>query len=100
MCGTMDIECHVTHAVQSMATGWADYGNQVSAEFFSTALNSLSTFWVKSETPVTLATQDGQTWTNSDPVAFLHDKTLPLTLSIFTVAILVAGLRMAWEQRA
>ena len=86
--------------VRAAADSVFDDLNQKSVDAATEALNSLATFWVKPKTPVTLATENGQTWTNSEPVAFLHDKVLLLSLSIFTLAILVAGMRMAWEQRA
>jgi hypothetical protein len=75
--------------------------NQKSVDAATQALNSLATFWVKPKTPVTLATTtDGQTWTNTEPVQFLHNQVFELSLAIFTIAILVAGIRTAWEQRA
>lgn len=102
MCGPTDLTCHVVDGVQSVATSWFDNFNRVSTDLFSTALNSLATFWVKPHTPVTLATPsgDGSTWTDSKTVAFVHQQTLALTVSIFTLAIIAAGVRMAWEQRA
>ncbi|WP_166678251.1 type IV secretion system protein [Kribbella kalugense] len=97
----MDMKCHVVDAVQSLTNGWFQNANKMSADFFSTALNSLATFWVKPKTPVALATpNDDGTWTNSGTVQFVHDKTLALTLTIFSLAIVIAGLRMAWERRA
>jgi type IV secretion system protein TrbL len=100
MCGPTDIKCHVLDAVQVAAGGVFDDLNQESVNAATQALNALATFWVKSTTPVTLATENGDTWTNSEPVGYLQDRVLLLTLSIFTLAILVAGMRMAWEQRA
>ena len=102
MCGPTDLECHVMEGVQSAATNWFDNFTRLSTDFFSTALNSLATFWVKPKTPVSLGTlsADGSTWTDSKTVAFVHEKTLALTLTIFGLAIVIAGLKMAWEQRA
>ncbi|MGW7683375.1 hypothetical protein ACWGID_21750 [Kribbella sp. NPDC054772] len=97
----MDMKCHVVEGVESAANGWIAEANRITADFFSTVLNSLSTFWVDPKTPIKLAsTTDGQTWTNSQTVQFVHNNTLPLTLTIFALAIIAAGLRMAWEQRA
>jgi len=98
----MDMKCHVVDGVQSVASSWIDTANRTSTEFFSTILNSLATFWVKPKTPVQLATStdDGHTWTDTKTVAFVHGQTLKLTLGILTIAIVIAGMRMAWEQRA
>ncbi|MEU8226584.1 type IV secretion system protein [Kribbella sp. NPDC048915] len=98
----MDMQCHVSSAVQSAANGMIANLERSATDFFSTVLNSLATFWVKPKTPLELATvsADGQTWTETKTVAFLQDKTLALTLTIFTLAIVIAGIRMAWEQRA
>ncbi|MEV5960844.1 type IV secretion system protein [Kribbella sp. NPDC051952] len=63
------------------------------------SLHSLATFWLKIDSP-TLATGDGQNWRDSLPVDFLHDKVLAVSGAVFTLAILIAGIRMAWEQRA
>ncbi|MFG1906933.1 hypothetical protein [Kribbella sp. NPDC048928] len=101
MCGPTNLTCHVVAGVQSVATNWFDNFNRMSTEFFSTALNSLATFWVKPHTPVALATPSGDgSWTDSKTVAFVHSQTFALTAAIFTLAIVVAGIRMAWEQRA
>lgn len=102
MCSPMDMKCHVVEGVQSAASNWIANANQVSTDFFSTILNSLATFWVKPETPVSLATSSdgGQTWTDSKTVAFVQGQTLKLTLTILALAIVIAGMRMAWEQRA
>jgi hypothetical protein len=98
----MDMKCHVVEGVQSAASNWIDNLNRISTDFFSTILNSLATFWVKPKTPVSLATSSdgGQTWTDSKTVAFMQGQTLKLTLTILTLAIVIAGMRMAWEQRA
>ncbi|NIK55323.1 type IV secretion system protein [Kribbella shirazensis] len=102
MCGPTDLKCHVAAGVESVANGWVDNVNRLTADFFSTVLNSLATFWVEPKTPVTLATSsaDQQTWTDSKTVAFMHEKTLGLTLTILAFAIVIAGIRVAWEQRA
>ncbi|WP_133996914.1 hypothetical protein [Kribbella sp. VKM Ac-2566] len=98
----MDMKCHVVEGVQSAANNGMATFERMTSDFFSTILNSLATFWVEPKTPVALATSsaDGQTWTESKTVAFVHEKTLGLTLTIFALAIVIAGMRMAWEQRA
>jgi hypothetical protein len=40
------------------------------------------------------------TFTDTGPIAFLHSHVLEVSLSIFSLAVLVAGMRIAWEQRA
>jgi hypothetical protein len=98
----MDMKCHVQDAVQSVANNGIANIERITTDFLSTILNSLATFWVVPETPVTLASSSdgGQTWTDSKTIAFVHEKTLVLTMTIFTVAIVIAGIRLAWEQRA
>ncbi|WP_410786959.1 hypothetical protein [Kribbella sp. C-35] len=98
----MDMKCHVVEGVQSVTSNGIANAERITTDFLSTILNSLATFWVKPDTPVTLASSSdgGQTWTDSKTVAFVHEKTLGLTLTIFALAIVIAGIRMAWEQRA
>jgi hypothetical protein len=58
------------------------------------------TFWLKPDAPGLLAKEHGDTWTNSGTVEFLQSKLLSVTAAVFVVAVLVAGMRIAWEQRA
>jgi hypothetical protein len=46
------------------------------------------------------STASCSTFTDTGPVAFLHSHVLEVSLSIFSLAVLVAGIRIAWEQRA
>jgi hypothetical protein len=77
-----------------------------------TGLEAVSTFWIKIDSP-TLSnehvkegctpapkTASCSTFTDTGPIAFLHSHVLEVSLSIFSLAILVAGMRIAWEQRA
>ncbi|MGW1343868.1 hypothetical protein ACWCOV_22675 [Kribbella sp. NPDC002412] len=99
MCNKVDIECHVKEGFLSVASSGLD---QVRTEANAAALDSLhslATFWLKVDSP-TIATGSGENWTNTAPVGFLQDKVLTVSAAIFTVAILIAGIRMAWEQRA
>jgi type IV secretion system protein TrbL len=98
MCGKMEITCHFTEAVQSVATSAMD---QLQQQVTRGALDTLEsmTFWLKPDTPA-LADQSGGTWTNSSTVEFLQGSLLGVTAAVFAVAIIIAGMRIAWEQRA
>jgi hypothetical protein len=98
MCTTVDIACHVREGFLSVASSGLE---QLRTEANSAALDSLhslATFWLKVDSP-TIATSSGENWTNTTTVAFLQDNMLGVSAAIFTVAVLVAGMRTAWEQR-
>jgi type IV secretion system protein TrbL len=99
MCNKVDISCHVSEAVLSVASGGLDQLRTDANAAALDSLHSLATFWLKVDSP-TIATDSGENWTNTTPVGFMQDKVLSVSVAIFTVAILVAGIRMAWEQRA
>ncbi|MEV8377301.1 type IV secretion system protein [Kribbella sp. NPDC056861] len=95
----MDLGCHIEEGFKSVVSNQFDAVLRELNEAALQGLHSLSTFWIKVPSP-TLASGDGQDWTNSAPVAFLQGNLHWLTATIFTLAILIAGLRIAWEQRA
>jgi type IV secretion system protein TrbL len=99
MCRATDIQCHVEHSVLAAAAAGFDQLRTQANEAALDSLHSLATFWLKIDSP-TLATGDGQNWRDSLPVDYLHDKVLAVSGAVFTLAILIAGIRMAWEQRA
>lgn len=99
MCGRVDLGCHVKEGIQSIAkSGLEELLFQLN-QAASDAMHSMATFWI--EVPeATIATGSGQTWEETGPVAYLHNASLSVVLSVFTLAIIAAGIRTAWEQRA
>ncbi|MFD7153440.1 hypothetical protein ACFV9C_02510 [Kribbella sp. NPDC059898] len=96
MCGKMDVACYIKDGFQSVANNAID---QIRHEVSESALSTLDsmTFWLRPQTP---SVANGQTWANSPTIEFLHSNLLGVTGSVFAVAIVIAGLRIAWEQRA
>jgi type IV secretion system protein TrbL len=112
MCGKVEIGCNIKEGFQSMITNQFDNLSQRMGETASTGLEAVAAFWIKIDSP-TLSNEhvkDGctpapktascSTFTDTGPIAFLHSHVLAVSLSIFSLAILVAGMRIAWEQRA
>jgi len=99
MCGQVDIGCYIREGFQSVATSALDQLKEGTNEAALRGLHSLATFWLEPGTPQ-LAEQQGQTWKNSDTVGFMQDRLLTVVAAVFIVAVLIAGIRTAWEQRA
>lgn len=99
MCGKMDLGCYIQDGFQSVATNAMDQLQQAITDGALNTLNAM-TFWLKPATPELLGTQHGDSWTNSGTVEFLQSNLLSVTAAVFVVAVLVAGMRIAWEQRA
>ncbi|MDX6282382.1 MAG: hypothetical protein QOH03_3453, partial [Kribbellaceae bacterium] len=99
MCGKVDIGCKVSEGLGNVISNAAEgLVRQVSDAVLS-ALHSQATFWVKIPSP-TLATEDANGhWKNQDTIAFLQTHTFWLTTTLFGLAIMLAGIRMAWEQK-
>ncbi|HEY3562191.1 MAG TPA: hypothetical protein VGL05_32210 [Kribbella sp.] len=92
----MEIGCHISEGLQAVAySAMEDFRHQISQGALN-VLDSL-TFWIRPATP---ALANERTWANSDTVEFLHSSLLGITATVFAVAIIIAGLRIAWEQRA
>ncbi|MFK4083490.1 hypothetical protein ACI2LF_05235 [Kribbella sp. NPDC020789] len=99
MCGKLEVGCQIKEGLVSAATSGLE---SIAKEVSQAALDSMhaaATFWIKTPT-ATIASGSGSHWTDSGPVDFLHDNTLTVTAAVFTLAILIAGIRTAWEQRA
>jgi hypothetical protein len=94
----MDLGCYIVDGFQSAATNVMD---QLAQQSTTAALNALqgATFWLRPKTPA-VAEQHGSTWTNSGTVEFLQHNLLAVTSAVFVIAIVIAGMRIAWEQRA
>jgi hypothetical protein len=96
MCGRLQVGCQVKEGLQAVATSALD---QMREQISQGALNTLDslTFWLKPESP---AVFNADTGANSGTVEFLRSNLLGVTGAVFAVAIIVAGMRIAWEQRA
>jgi type IV secretion system protein TrbL len=112
MCGKVEIGCNIKEGFQSMITNQFDNLAQRIGEMAVSGLQAVSTFWIRIDSP-TLSnehlkegctpvpkTASCSTFTDTGPIAFLHSQVLEVSLSIFTLTVLVAGMRIAWEQRA
>jgi hypothetical protein len=99
MCSKVNVGCQIKESFQGVVQDGFDELSRKVGESALASLHALSTFWVKIDSP-TLATQHGDRWEDSRTVGFLHQHVLTVSAAVFTVAILVAGIRIAWEQRA
>src|SRR5687767_13110088 len=99
MCGRLDVACQVKEGFQSVISSQFEALLEDMNRAALESLRSLSTFWINLESP-TLATGSGQDWTASGPVAFLQEHVIWVAGTVFGLAALVAGMRIAWEQRA
>ncbi|WP_329004733.1 hypothetical protein OHA18_15245 [Kribbella sp. NBC_00709] len=94
----MDLGCYIRDGFQSITTSAMDELRQQVNQGALRTLDAM-TFWLKPNTPA-VAQQHGESWTNTGTVQFLQDSLLGVTAAVFAVAILIAGMRIAWEQRA
>ena len=102
MCGPVDVPCGIKEGFASMVTNQFDMLATKLGELAESGLTAVSTFWItnKEVQPAPIATEHGNTWTASEPVALLHSHTMTLSIAVFVIAVIVAGMRTAWEQRA
>ncbi|HWD83543.1 MAG TPA: hypothetical protein VG497_31805, partial [Kribbella sp.] len=91
----MEITCYIHDGFQSVANNAMD---QLQAQVTGGALSTLRsmTFWLRPSTPSLADHQDRATGT----VQFLQGSLLSVTAAVFAIAIIIAGIRIAWEQRA
>ncbi|ONI67679.1 hypothetical protein BWI15_31775 [Kribbella sp. ALI-6-A] len=101
MCSVTDLRCSISEGFASVVSNQFETLAGKIGELAGSGLAAVSTFWIKNDAvqPDPIATQHGNSWTASEPVAFLHDRTLALAAAVFVIAVVVAGLRTAWEQR-
>lgn len=95
MCGKMQVGCYIQEGFQSVTTNAMD---QLQAQVTAGALSTLRsmTFWLRPPTP-SFADQQGRA---TGTVQFLQSNLLGVTAAVFAIAIVIAGIRIAWEQRA
>ncbi|MFI5710432.1 hypothetical protein [Kribbella sp. NPDC051620] len=99
MCGKVDIGCKVGEGIGNVISKATEALVQQLSDAVLACLHSQATFWIQIKSP-TLATEDAAGhWKNQSTIAFLQTHTFWLTTTLFTLAILVAGMRIAWEQR-
>ncbi len=99
MCGKLEIGCQIKEGFISVATSSLDSLLQQASQAALDSMHAMATLWLKVP-DATIATESGGGWKNSGPVEYLQQSTFTVVAAIFTVAILIAGLRTAWEQRA
>src|SRR3954470_4744229 len=98
MCGKLEIGCQIKQGFVSVATSSLDSLLHQASQAALDSMHSMATLWLKVP-DATIATNSGG-WKNSGPVEYLQHSTVPVVAAIFTLAILIAGARTAWEQRA
>ncbi|MDX6264679.1 MAG: hypothetical protein QOH84_6367, partial [Kribbellaceae bacterium] len=100
MCGKFDVGCKVSEGIGTVVGNVAEGIVRQLSDAVLSCLHSQATFWIKIDGP-TLATQDDTGhWKSQGPIDFLQQHTFWLSTTIFTLAIMLAGMRIAWEQRA
>jgi hypothetical protein len=100
MCLPTDVACHVTNGFDAVATNAL---KEVSASIGQAAMegiNAIATFWIKEPSPTLVTDAGGSGRQNSEMVDFLQSNVLWISGVVFTIAVLIAGMRLAWEQRA
>lgn len=100
MCGPTNVACHVGEGLVNAANSALGQLTEAIAKSASEAMNAVATFWIKSSTPEIVYGADTGTPRNTEIVQYLQDNILEISAALFTVAILIAGIRTAWEQRA
>jgi type IV secretion system protein TrbL len=100
MCGKVDVGCRVSEGLGTVISNVAEGVVRQLSDAVLSVLHSQATFWLQIDSP-TLATQDAKGhWKSQATIAFLQAHTFWLTTTLFTLAIMLAGIRIAWEQRA
>ncbi len=99
MCGQWQLGCHVREGMTNFVTDRLHGLTQEVGKAAASGLQSIATFWMKIDSPELGRTQAGDTFTNAEPVQFLHDYTAFIVFALATVAVVIGGARMAWESR-
>ena len=100
MCGPTQMSCHVVNGFRSAAaSGLKEMTNAIGNAAME-AMNGVATFWIKQPSPTLVVGADTPARANSPIVEFLQSNVLWVAGTIFTLAVLVAAIRTAWEQRA
>lgn len=100
MCGPTDLGCHITNGFNEVIGNALGKVAESIGDGALEAMNGVATFWIKQPTPPLVNDAMGPKPANTAIVNFLQGNLLYVTAAIFTVAVLVAAIRTAWEQRA
>ncbi|MFI5734373.1 hypothetical protein ACIA49_29930 [Kribbella sp. NPDC051587] len=98
MCGNFEVGCQVKEGFLSVAQSGVEAMAHQVAQAALDSIHAMASFWLK--VPTATISYESQGWTNSGPVEYLQHSTLTVVGAVFTVAIIIAGIRTAWEQRA
>ncbi|TCC52849.1 hypothetical protein E0H75_03630 [Kribbella capetownensis] len=100
MCGPTEIECHVFRGMNHVAANALEQIAKSIGQAASEGVQAIATFWIHQPSPALSVGADTSSPRNSAIVDFLQGNVLWVSAAVFTVAVLVAGMRLAWEQRA
>jgi len=96
MCRWNDVGCRAAEGIRSAVADQLDGLAQQIGKAAASGIQALATFWMRIGAP-TVA--DSGTLTNTKPVQFLQDGTTYIVFAMATVAVIIGGIRLAWEQR-
>ena len=100
MCGPTEMTCHIANGFGTVAANGLKELTKAIGNSALDAMNGVATFWIKEPSPTLVVGADTQNPANSAIVEFLQSNVLWVAGAIFTMAVLVAAIRTAWEQRA
>lgn len=100
MCGPTEVECHITRGLNDVAGNALQQIAKSIGQAAYEGIQAIATFWIHQPSPALSVGADTSSPRNSAIVDFLQGNVLWVSGAVFTVAVLVAGMRLAWEQRA
>ncbi|WP_406049586.1 type IV secretion system protein [Kribbella sp. NBC_00889] len=100
MCGPTEIECRISRGLNDVAGNALEQIAKSIGQAAYEGIQAIATFWIHQPSPALSVGADSSSPRNSAIVDFLQGNVLWVSAAIFTVAVLVAGMRLAWEQRA
>ncbi|TCO24868.1 TrbL/VirB6 plasmid conjugal transfer protein [Kribbella steppae] len=100
MCIPTDFACHVSDGFDAVATNALKELSASIGQAAMEGINAIATYWIKEPSPTLVADAGGSARQNSEMVDFLQSNVLWISGVVFTIAVLIAGMRLAWEQRA
>lgn len=100
MCGPTDVTCHVTGGFEAATNNALKQVSESIGDAAMEGIHAIATFWIKEPSPTLVVGAGDGSPQNSAMVDFLQGNVLWISAAVFTVAVLIAGMRLAWEQRA
>ncbi|MFG1624449.1 hypothetical protein [Kribbella sp. NPDC049227] len=100
MCGPTDLECRISRGLNDVAGNALEQIAKSIGQAAYEGIQAIATFWIHQPGPALSVGADTSSPRNSAIVDFLQGNVLWVSAAVFTVAVLVAGMRLAWEQRA